>query len=85
MDADDRSCDVAGCPQPASVSGALAGVLVLAPRRTSVDPVPLCGRHASEIAAEVGRQLGGATVPDGPSRNRTNRAIAGEDLGDAEG
>ena len=83
-DMPEGSCDVAGCQRPASVVLSLAGLVSLAPRRTSLDPVPLCDRHATEIAQDVQRQIGKVLEPADPNRNPSNRAMASEDLGDAE-
>ena len=81
----DGPCDVVGCERGASVVLSLTGLVSLAPRRTSLDPVPLCDRHATEIVAEVQRQIGTVLKPADPNRNPSNRAISSEDLGDAEG
>ena len=80
----DGPCDVAGCERTASVALSLAGLVSLAPRRTLLDPVPLCDRHSSEIASEVERQIGKVLEPLDPNRNSSNRAMSSEDLGDAE-
>ena len=62
----------------------LFGLVNVAPRRTTLDPIPLCDRHGPHIAAEVQRQIGNALEEADPNRNRSNRAMSSEDLGDAE-
>lgn len=77
-------CDIEGCEREASAKARLTRFVTVAPRRSSVDPVPVCARHAAEIAAEVERQVAGGTPRRDPNRNPSNRAMSSEDLGDAE-
>lgn len=79
-----QSCDVVGCDRSASVTVSLTGLVRVAPRRTSADPVPLCERHASKVAEEMQRQIEEIIGPGNPNRNSSNRAMSSEDLGDAE-
>jgi hypothetical protein len=77
-------CDIVGCEREAADRFDLHGVIVVRPRRTTDEPIPLCAEHASTIAGEVEAQLRRAVNPRGANANRSNRAMSGEDLGDAE-
>ena len=77
-------CDIVGCEREGSAWVRLTPFVTVGPRRTSQDPVPLCTRHAVEVAAEVERQIASGPPPTDPNRNASNRAMSSEDLGDAE-
>ena len=64
----------------------LRGLVSIAPRRTDDPLVPLCAEHARTVADEISRQVLAALEGVGadPNRNRSNRAMSSEDLGDAE-
>lgn len=82
MTAEPRAtCDITGCGREATVRlPQPPSVIRIHPRLTSADPVPLCAGHAEDVAHRLRRELEHA---DG-SLNPTNRAMSGEDLGDAE-
>lgn len=62
----------------------LEGVLAIRPRRSDGDPVRLCAEHAKSVADEVRRKVESAIERTNPNMNRSNRAMSGENLGDAE-
>ena len=80
-----ESCDIVGCERPALDRFDLEGVIVVRPRKTSGEPIPLCAEHAKTVGQEVQRKLTDALERASPNLNRSNRAMSSEDLGDAEG
>lgn len=78
------TCDIAGCRRAATVEVPLGGIVRVAPRDTDADPAPLCSEHARAVLARMESELTRLLERMDPNRNRSNRAMAGEDLGDAE-
>lgn len=77
-------CDIVGSERPAVDRFDLAGAIVVRPRKTEGEPVPLCAEHAKTVSDEVQHQVDNAMGQANPNLNRSNRAMSSEDLGDAE-
>ena len=80
----EKACDIVGCPRPVAAEVPLEGVVAIRPRRSTGDPVPLCAEHAQSVLDEIRRAVDTALERADPNRNRSNLAMASEDLGDAE-
>ena len=76
-------CDIVGCDRAAVDRFDLEGVIVVRPRRTTGEPIPLCAEHAKAVGQEAQRKLAGAMERAFPNLNRSNRAMSSKDLGDA--